>query len=87
MKVAVRPKFWNVPAVGGFGMTLELSAVQIIDLQAFNPSERSSESFGFTAVEGGYVHGGETFDDQLDQPDNDDGEKKADEEEELLADF
>ena len=87
VKVAVRPKFWNVPAVGGFGMTLELSAVQIIDLQAFNPSERSSESFGFTAVEGGYVHGGETFDDQLDQPDNDDGEKKAGEEEELLADF
>jgi len=85
VKAAVRPKFWNVPAVGGFGMTLELSAVQIIDLQAFNPGERTSESFGFTSVEGGYVHGGETFDGELDQPEEKDGEEK--EETELLEDF
>ena len=88
VKVAVRPKFWNVPAVGGFGMTLELSAVQIIDLQALNPSERSGDSFGFTAVEGGYVHGGETFDGELDQPEETDAKKETKAaEDELIADF
>ena len=88
VRVAVRPKFWNVSAVGGFGMTLELDAVQIIDLQAFNPSERSGESFGFTAVEGGYVHGGETFDGELDQPEETNAEKKKEEKEgDELVDF
>jgi hypothetical protein len=89
VKVAVRPKFWNVPAVGGFGMTLELDAVQIIDLQAFNPGERTGESFGFTAVEGGYVHGGETFEGELDQPEETDAKKKETKEDdgELIADF
>ena len=81
VRVAVKPKFWNVPAIGGFGMTLELDAVQVIDLKEFTPGERSAESFGFTAVEGGYVHGGETFDEQLDQPDA----EKTEETEELLA--
>jgi len=82
IKMAVRPKFWYVSALG-FGVTLELDAVQILDLQAVSPGERSAESFGFTSVEGGYVHGGETFENQLDQPD-----AEEEEEEELLeADF
>jgi len=84
VRVAVKPKFWNVPAVGGFGMTLELDAVQVIDLKAFTPGERSAESFGFTSVEGGYVHGGETFDEQLDQPN---AEKTEETEELLTGDF
>tara|TARA_R110002051_G_scaffold5355_1_gene27870 strand:- start:1176 stop:1811 length:636 start_codon:yes stop_codon:yes gene_type:complete len=81
IRMAVRPKFWFVSALG-FGVTLELDAVQIIDLQAISPGERSAESFGFTSVEGGYVHGGETFENQLDQPD-----VKEEKEELLDADF
>ena len=58
-------------------MTLEPHGVQIIKLEAVGTSENAS-SFGFSAEEGGYQHGGETFEQTLDQPEpaNDETEKE-----------
>jgi len=75
-KVACRPRFWFVAAIG-FGCTLELNAVQILELAEYTPGEKSASSFGFTAVEGGYVNNGETFENTL-------NEESQNEEEELL---
>tara|TARA_R100000808_G_scaffold3264_3_gene11724 strand:+ start:1748 stop:2377 length:630 start_codon:yes stop_codon:yes gene_type:complete len=76
LKLAVRPHFWFVQAVGGFGVTLQLVAAQIIELNEYQQGESSAQAFGFTAVEGGYVHGGETFEESLNE--------KSEEQEELL---
>ena len=77
LKLAVKPHFWFVQAVGGFGVTLQLVAAQIIELNEYQQGESSAQSFGFTAVEGGYVHGGETFEESL-------NEKSEEEENTLL---
>jgi hypothetical protein len=61
----------------GFGCTLELNAVQILELAEYTPGEKSATHFGFTAVEGGYVNNGETFENTL-------NEESQNEEEELL---
>ncbi len=74
LKLGLKVRFWFVPALG-FGMTLEPQGVQIIELQAVGASENAT-SFGFSAEEGGYQHGGETFEDTLNQPANDQTEKE-----------
>lgn len=58
LRMSVTPYTWFVPSQG-FGYTLRLKAVQIIDLKEY-------ESTGFTATEG-YTSTGETFGDVLEQ--------------------
>jgi hypothetical protein len=79
VKLGIKPYFWNVPAVGGFGMTFEPQAVQVLELAEVGTSEKAS-SFGFTAEESGYTHGGETFEQTLDQPTNDNTDAETKEE-------
>jgi len=65
IKLAIRPKFWYVSALG-FGMTLEPHAVQVLELEAVQAGSASATTYGFTAVEGAYQQGGETFEETLD---------------------
>jgi len=77
IRLNVRPKTWFSPLLGA-GVSLELLAVQVIELSDGELSSQAAESFGFTEVEGGYVNGGETLDQALD----------AEEEEDIIkADF
>lgn len=87
IKLGLKPRFWNVAAIG-FGVTLEPQGVQVLELAAVGKSEKAS-SFGFTAEESGYTHGGETFEQTLDQPTNDNNTTDAEEKEAkpLAADF
>tara|TARA_R100001463_G_scaffold72139_2_gene126029 strand:- start:3041 stop:3685 length:645 start_codon:yes stop_codon:yes gene_type:complete len=88
IKLGLKVRFWHV-AAHGFGMTLEPQGVQVIKLEALGNSETAS-SFGFSAEESGYQHGGETFEQALDQPaanDNEDVEETSKEEATLTADF
>ena len=75
VRLSVRPRSWFAPMLG-VGITLDLLAVQVIELDDGSLSDQAADSFGFTAVEGGYVNGGETLDQALDA-----------EEETLTADF
>ena len=66
-KCAVEPRTWFTPTLG-FGITLNLRAVQVLDLVA--PSQQgSAESFGFTSEESSIVSGGESFEDAIDNGD------------------
>lgn len=65
IRLNVRPKTWFSPLLGA-GVSLELLAVQVIELADGELSSQAAESFGFTEVEGGYVNGGETLDQALD---------------------
>jgi hypothetical protein len=65
IKLAIRPKFWYVSALG-FGMTLEPHAVQVLELESIQAGAASATTYGFTAVEGAYQQGGETFEETLD---------------------
>jgi len=65
VRLNVRPKTWFSPLLGA-GVSLELLAVQVIELADGELSSQAAESFGFTEVEGGYVNGGETLDQALD---------------------
>jgi hypothetical protein len=65
IKLAIRPKFWYVSSLG-FGMTLEPHAVQVLGLEAVQAGSGSATTYGFTAVEGAYQQGGETFEETLD---------------------
>lgn len=56
LKLAVEPNFWFIPSQG-FGYTLRLKAVQVIDLVEYGGG--SSDSYGFGKSEGGYK--GESF--------------------------
>ena len=86
LKLGLKVRFWYV-AAHGFGMTLEPQGVQVIKLEAMGTSETAS-TFGFSAEEGGYQHGGETFEQSLDQPANDNTDaEKAKEEEPISANF
>ena len=77
VRLNIRPKAWFSPSLGA-GVSLELLAVQVIELADGALSSQAAESFGFTEVEGGYVNGGETLDQALD----------AEEEEDIIkADF
>jgi len=58
VNVAFRPKFWYVPSQG-FGVTFELSAVQVIELSNGGVSNIGADAFGFTAEEGYVANGGE----------------------------
>jgi hypothetical protein len=64
VKCAVQPRCWFAPSMG-FGMTLTLKAVQVLELVEFGGGGNAS-SFGFED-EDGFVSGGEslaeTFDD------------------------
>lgn len=59
LKMAVEVNTWFVPSQG-FGYTLRLRAVQVIDLVEYGGGEGS---FGFGAEEDGYVGEGESFND------------------------
>lgn len=59
IKMAVEVNTWFVPSQG-FGYTLRLRAVQVIDLVEYGGGDGS---FGFGAEEDGYVGNGETLDD------------------------
>ena len=83
IKLGVKVRFWYVAAVG-FGMTLEPQGVQVIKLEAVGTSENAS-AFGFSAEEGGYQHGGETFEQSLDQPANDNTDATETKEEEPVS--
>lgn len=58
LKMAVEVNTWFVPSQG-FGYTLRLRAVQVIDLVEFG----GGGGFGFGAEEDGYVGEGESFND------------------------
>jgi len=78
IKLGLKVQFWFV-AAHGFGMRLEPQAVQILELAEVATSEKAS-SFGFTAEESGYTHGGETFEQTLDKPTNDNTDAETKEE-------
>jgi mRNA-degrading endonuclease RelE of RelBE toxin-antitoxin system len=84
IKIGIKPYFYYVPT-SGFGVRLEPQAVQILKLIEPSKSEAAS-THNFTAEETGYTHGGETFEQTLDQPTNDNNaeEKEATP---LTADF
>jgi hypothetical protein len=71
VRLNVRPKTWFSPLLG-VGVSLELLAVQVIELADGELSSQAAESFGFTEVEGGYVNGGETLDQALDAEEEED---------------
>lgn len=77
VKLGLKVRFWYV-AAHGFGMTLEPQGVQVIELAAVGTSENAS-AFGFSAEEGGYQHGGETFEQTLNQPEPANDEKETEE--------
>ena len=77
VRLNVRPKTWYTSLLG-VGLSLDLLAVQVIELSEGEFTEQAADSFGFTAVEGGYVNGGETLDQALDA---------EEEEDTLTADF
>ena len=65
VNVAFRPKFWYVPSQG-FGVTFELSAVQVIELSNGGVNSPSADAFGFTSEEGYIANGGENLDSAFD---------------------
>ena len=65
IKLAIRPNFWFNNSLG-FGMTLEPHAVQVLELESIQAGAGSATTYGFTAVEGAYQQGGETFEETLD---------------------
>jgi hypothetical protein len=77
VRLNVRPKTWFSPLMG-VGVSLELLAVQVIELADGELSSQAAESFGFTEVEGGYVNGGETLDQALDAEEEEEDIIKAD---------
>ena len=59
LKLSVEVYTWYTD-LQGFGYTLRLKAVQLLDLIEYNNG--SSSSFGFTEEENGYINDGESFD-------------------------
>lgn len=80
VNVAFRPKFYYVASIG-FGVSLELQAVQVIELNNGGVSNIAAESFGFTSEEGYVANGGETLDQVFD------AEETSEEEETVKANF
>lgn len=63
VRTSVEPYFWTSPSLG-FGMSLRLQAVQILEL--VEPSGGgNADSFGFAEEDGSFVSEGESFDDTL----------------------
>ncbi len=80
VNVAFRPKFYYVASIG-FGVSLELQAVQVIELNNGGVSNIAAEAFGFTSEEGYVANGGETLDQVFD------AEETSEEEETVKANF
>ena len=76
VNVAFRPRFWYT-AMAGFGVSFDLQAVQVLELNNGGVSGVAADAFGFTSEEGYVANGGET----LDQAFN------AEESEEITANF
>ena len=69
MNVTCRPNFWYSAALG-FGVSLDLEAVQVIELANGGVSNVAAEAFGFTEEEGFVANGGETLDAVFSAEDN-----------------
>jgi len=69
MNVTCRPNFWYSAALG-FGVSLDLEAVQVIELANGGVSSVAAEAFGFTEEEGFVANGGETLDAVFSAEDN-----------------
>ena len=65
VNMAFRPRFWYTP-MAGFGVSFELQAVQVIELQNGGVSGAAADAFGFTSEEGFIANGGETLDQVFD---------------------
>jgi len=63
--VTIRPNFWYTASLG-FGVTLELQAVQVLELANGGQSAKAAEAFGLTSEEGYIANGGETLDQVFD---------------------
>ena len=60
VKMAIKPYTWYSPSLG-FGVSLQLKALQIIELVAPSASGAGASSFGFTSEEEGFSSGGESL--------------------------
>jgi len=76
VNMAFRPRFWYTP-MAGFGVSFELQAVQVIELQNGGVSGVAADAFGFTTEEEGYVNGGENLDTTFDAEETDETEVTA----------
>jgi len=65
VNLAFRPRFWYT-AMAGFGVSFDLQAVQVIELQNGGVSGVAADAFGFTSEEGYVANGGETLDQVFD---------------------
>jgi hypothetical protein len=76
--LAVRPKFYYVPAIG-FGVKLEPVGAQVLELAESGMNSKSADALGFTSEEGYVANGGETLDQAFDA--------EEDNSEEITANF
>ena len=76
VNMAIRPRFWYT-AMAGFGVSFDLQAVQVIELQNGGVSGVAADAFGFTTEEEGYVNGGENLDTTFDAEETDETEVTA----------
>jgi hypothetical protein len=60
VKMAIKPYTWYSPSLG-FGVSLQLKALQIIELVAPSASGAGASAFGFTSEEEGFSSGGESL--------------------------
>ena len=74
VNMAFRPRFWYT-AMAGFGVSFDLQAVQVIELQNGGVSGVAADAFGFTSEEGFVANGGETLDQVFDA--EEESEKKS----------
>jgi len=65
VNLAFRPRFWYT-AMAGFGVSFDLQAVQVLELQNGGVSGVAADAFGFTSEEGYVANGGETLDQVFD---------------------
>ena len=60
VKLALKPYTWYSPSLG-FGVSLQLKALQIVELVAPSASGAGAQAFGFTSEEEGFSSGGESL--------------------------
>ena len=65
VNLAFRPRFWYT-AMAGFGVSFDLQAVQVLELNNGGVSGVAADAFGFTSEEGYVANGGETLDQVFD---------------------
>lgn len=70
LKLAVEPNTWYVPSQG-FGYSLRLKAVQILDLVEFGGAGDQG-NFGFSVEADGFIGSGETLDEAFETNDEED---------------